>query len=594
MTRRSVRSRRPLEGLLRPHRGRLLLGALCAGATAVAGGLYAYLTGPLLSLVLTGGARGREPFLQLVPATLREALPTTGTLALVAAFLVGLALVKGGAQLGQTYLLDGTAERVAHALRTRLFDHLVRLPFGVHARLSSGDLLVRLVDDVQKVQSAVLGPRLTLLKEGLAALALLAVALRVAPGLAAVTLLLVPAVGLGVGLLARRVKRSSAEGQSALGALAARAHGSLAAIQEVKSCGAEERVSRAIADASRGALRSALERVRLRGLGPWLNEVAAALGLAAALLWAGTQVRRGALAPESLVSFVTAVLLLYRPLKSLGQAWHQLAAGRASLDRLAELLGLPAEEGGDAQHEPGLPPLRRALEARELVFAYADGPSVLQGVSLELRAGALLALAGPSGAGKSTLVHLLAGLERPGGGSLTWDDLPLGEVSLAALRARVGLVPQRPLLLDGTLAENLRFGAPHADDEELRAALGAAGLRDWIARLPEGLATRLGAGGQGLSGGELQRLALARALLRRPSVLLLDEPSSALDEEHERALIETVRALARERAVLVVSHRASLLERADEVLWIEEGRLRRRGPPRGAAALGEEARGSPE
>jgi len=561
--------------LLRPHAARLALGSACLAALASTSAAYAYLTGPVLQLLLSGG-RSRPPLLELLPA---DWLPThSPALTLVALLLVALALTKGLAHLGQVLLLEGTAERIGFELRCELYGHLLRLPLRAHRDHSPGDLLARLIDDVRQVQGAVVAAPIALVREGLSALALLAVAIATAPRLALWAALVLPIAALIISLLGRSIKRASARVQGQLGSLAARAGQGISAIREVKCCGAEARETARVEAHAGEALRWSVRHLLMRSLAPLINEVTAAAALGATLVYAGTQVSRGALAPDRFISFFAAVLLLYRPVKELGASVHQIAAGQASGERLRALLELAPEwiatPGADAQAAGArIPPLQRSLDLRGVSFRYrADAGWALAGVDLSLPLGRLVALAGPSGAGKTTLANLVCGLERPEAGRMLWDGVDLSAHSLSELRAHVALVPQQPLLLDGSLAENLRYGAPQSSDEELRQAVHAAGLDRLVADLRQGLNSPIGPGGIQLSVGEAQRLAIARALLRRASLLVLDEPSSALDAANERQLVSTLREVARARAVLVIAHRPELLAAADEVIELRDGR----------------------
>lgn len=570
--------------LLRPHAPALLLGTLCLVLLAGSTALYAYLTGPLIRLLLSGGAEGLgmlRPLLGLLP------LPAPGhgpaALPAVALLLVLLAAVKGLSGLGSALLLDGTAERVGHALRAGLYRRLLRLPLAVHRRHFGGDLLARLLEDVRRVQEATVGAGLALLREGLGAVALLAVALSTAPKLALVAALALPLLALSTGLISRGVKGAAARESRALGRMAAGASGGLAALRELKSCGAEARQATTVTGWSRQALRWARRRIGVRALSPLCNELMAAAALGLTLVYAGGAVARGTLDPERLVTFFVAAVMMYRPIKGLGNAAQQRAAGRASLERVGALWGAAAEaELSAEQARAVLPDPGAEVTLRGVRFAYEPGgPEVLRGAALTLRRGRLTAVAGASGAGKTTLISLLCGLEQPGAGSLCWDGVEHEAWPGAALRGRASLVPQQPLLLDGTVAENLRLGAPDAADGELRAAAERAGIWQRLARnapltaTGDPLETVLGPEGEQLSAGETQRLALARALLRQTPLLVLDEPSSALDRQNEALLIQTLRRAAEDHAVLVVAHSEALLVAADEVWTLEGGTLTR-------------------
>ncbi len=556
-----------IRELARPHWPRLLGGCFALGVVAISSALYAYLAGPLLALLLSGGREGGGLLFALLPAAVQQQPVTAGgrsVLVMVAVALAAIALVKGLAQLAQAVLLDVTAERIGHGLRVRLYGHLLRRPLITGKPRPVGELIARLLDDVRRVQQATVGAAIGLLRDGLAALALLFVALWLSVKLTLLALVALPLVGLAISLIWRRVRAAAARGQGELGRLSARASAGLAALREVKSCGAEERELAHVERRSRAVLCWVTRRIRAKATGPLVNEVLAAGALGVTLVYASGQVATGALPAERVISFLTAVLLLYRPIKGISTTLQTVAAGRASIDRVAELLAeAPERPAGRC-----LPPLERGLTLRQVRFKYPDGGWELAPVDLELSVGRVVAVAGPSGAGKTTLANLVCGLVRPSSGVLCWDDVDLGERPLAELRAAVALVPQQPLLLDGSLEENLRFGAPDVTESELWEALSAAALADWVRGLSRGILTVVGPGARAPSVGQLQRLSVARALLRGTRVVVLDEPTSALDSAAAAHLGETIRATARRAAVMVVAHGRGLLDLADEVVWL--------------------------
>ncbi len=555
--------------LLRPHRFHIGAGLCCLLLLAASTGLYAYITGPLLQLIVTGGTKGAAYFLPFIPSPnpFRQS-SSSMSLTLVALLLVGVALVKGLAHLGQAVLLEGTAQRIGFQLRVKLYGHLMRLPLAVHREQSLGDVLTRLLDDIRRVQEATVMAPLIIIRESLGAAALLAVAIWMAPWLSLVACGVLPMVGLVTGVLSQRIKRAAGQGQHDLGRLTARATQGLGALREVKSCGAEEREIHAVEDHGQQALQWSLRHILTQAIAPLLNEVMAAIALGGTLVYAGSQVARGSLPAERFVSFFAAVLLLYRPIKEISKAAHLLATGQASVERVAFLMQLPGEDllAEEPGQGAGLGALRQQLELRDVSFSYGPGKWTIKSFHLLLPVGRIVALAGPSGTGKTTLANLVCGLERPQRGKLLWDGLDLAQRPLKELRDQVALVPQQPLLFDGTLAENIRYGAPQASEAALRQAAEGAGLKSFIQGLAHGYNTFLGPGGVHLSVGEAQRLALARALLRQVNVLILDEPSSALDADNEAHLIQTLRALGRTKAILVIAHSPALLRAADEVI----------------------------
>lgn len=562
--------------LLKPYRVQLLGGLACLAVVALSGGIYAYLTGPTLQVVLTGGERGGGYLTALIPWASCSDVPTgISALILTAALLVGVALVKGLAHLGQSYLLNGAAETVGFQLRVKLYDHLMQWPLSTRRQHTLGDLMTRLLDDVQRVQEAAVAAPISLVREILGALVLLVVAIWMSPRLALAAGIALPLAGVVIALLSRGVKRASAGRQTQIGALADRAAQGLGGFREVKSCGSEGREVSRFAVHGHSALRWAKRRILTRAAAPLFNEVAASVALGGTLIYAGGQIARGLLPAERFISFFAAVLMMYRPIKEIGRAIHLAAAGQASVERVTALLQQPVEdlEAEADERGPRLPPLRRMLALENIGFSYADERPTLEGIDLELGVGSIVALAGRSGAGKTTLANLVCGLERPARGRLLWDGQDLSEFPLREIRTRVALVPQQPLLFSGTVADNLRYGAPDASDEEMARALTSAGLAETVNALEEGFETSIGPGGVGLSVGEIQRLALARALLREATVLVLDEPSSALDARSASILIQTLETLRSRRAILLIAHSEALLEIADRVVEVRDGRV---------------------
>ena len=258
-----------------------------------------------------------------------------------------------------------------------------------------------------------------------------------------------------------------------------------------------------------------------------------------------------------------------------GALWVRMQESAAGLDRVFFLMDLPGE--GDPPGARPLPPLREGLRIEAASYRYPDGSEALRGVSLEARMGRIVAVVGPAGAGKTTLAYLIPRFLAPSSGRVLFDGADIAGATLASIRDQVAFVFQETVLFDASVEENIRLGCPEASDTELRRAAQIAGADEFIARLPEGYATRLGRGGGKLSVGQKQRLSIARALLRRARILVLDEPTSALDTDTEQRLVAALREASRERVVLVIAHRLSTVRAADQILYLDEGRVLERG-----------------
>ena len=300
-------------------------------------------------------------------------------------------------------------------------------------------------------------------------------------------------------------------------------------------------------------------------------------GMGLALTWwlGGRQVLAGEMSAGTLVTFIGFVTLAYQPVRQFTNTLKTYRQSSVSLERIHELL----EQPSSIQTAPDATPLhvtKGTVTMQGVDFTYGEQPILAQ-INVTIPARLMTAIVGRSGSGKSSLLRLPARLYDPTAGVVMIDGQPLTTVTPASLQAQVTVVPQRPLLFSGTVLTNLHLAQPDATMPEIEAACHQAGALDFIQRLPQGFATVVGKGGASLSGGELQRLAIARALLRRPKVLLLDEPTSALDPEAEAALLTTLLQLRREMTVILISHRLETVRQADWLLLLDQGQLMAQG-----------------
>jgi ABC-type multidrug transport system fused ATPase/permease subunit len=383
--------------------------------------------------------------------------------------------------------------------------------------------------------------------------------------------------GLAVLVVVPRIRRATERSQAEVAGMSASLERSLGAFRTVKASGAEQRAIGAARQAARRAWRRGVE------VAGWTAVMEASAGLAVqasflvVLALGGARVAGGQLPISSLIAFLLYLLLLSDPLTALVTGAGQVQAGLAAVSRMSEVHRLPVERGTAAG--PAAPPAPRpaAVSLRGVWFRY-PGPSggawVHRGLTLDVPAGGVTAIVGPSGAGKSTVFALLERFHEPQRGTVALDGVDVRRWPLADLRAALGYVEQDAPILAGTLADNLRLGAPDAPDEAVAAVVRLARLDELVDRLPDGPRTAIGHRGGTLSGGERQRIAIARALLRQPRVLLLDEATSQLDAANERALREVVAAVGRTSTVLVVAHRLSSVVHADRIVVLDRGRVR--------------------
>ena len=558
-----------LYALGAPHRGLLWRSFFFMAIVGVTTGAYAWLMGPALHFLLTGGTGGLGALARLWPDV--ASLDRDRALWVLPVLALGIGVVKGLAYLGQFYTVGFFGQRVVVDLRRRVFSRLLALsPLQLSKQLS-GDLLGRFTSDVAAVEFAATYTLASYFRDTVQIIILVAVAFSLAWKLAlvllvAVPLALWPAARLGRSLLARL-----REGQHALGELSGQVHEGVGALRTLQVFNAREAELLRF-DRKSGALRRALERAGWTGAAtPGVMEVLAAISIAAVL---GLAAGFGFAGPEALVSFIAAVVLAYQPAKDLGRLSGFGLQAAAALERIDAVLGAAADVA-DAPGAVALPPLCQGVKVKDVVFEWAPGRPALAGASLEVPVGQTVALVGPSGGGKSTLLSLLLKFERPASGSIELDGVDVGRATAESVRAQFALVTQEPLLFSASVRDNLRFARPSATDLELEAAARAAHALDFIAGLPKGWDTPLGERGVTLSGGERQRLCLARALVSDAPVLLLDEATRSLDAAGEALVQQAIDQVLREsgRTAIVVAHRLSTVRHAHRICVLEGGRV---------------------
>jgi ATP-binding cassette subfamily B protein len=441
--------------------------------------------------------------------------------------------------------------------------------------MSSGDLTYRLTEDADRVSEVIYKTLHDSIPSALQLVAVLGYMLWLDWKLTLAILLLAPFVAWLISLFGARVMVATERSQKKVSELAGLLGEAIEGLPLVRAFAAEPWLERRFEDEIDQHRQARYNTYRLVALQHPVVGIIEVLGFATVLVLAAIRISSGDLAVPELISYLTGLVLLIDPIAHVTANYNEFQQGQSSLRRLREIEKEPSEP---ADPVPSLPlgRLRGDLNFHEVEFAYTPGQPVLQNFNLSIKAGQVVALVGPSGAGKTTLFSLLLRFNRVNKGQLLFDDKDLSQVSARDLRQQVALVPQRSSVFSGTIAEAIRFGR-QATQEQLHQAAKLANAHDFIIRLPDGYNTRLQERGTNVSGGQLQRIAIARAVLGNPAVMLLDEATSALDAEAEAAVQLGLKQAMLGRTVIVIAHRLATVQEADLIVVLEHGRISQQG-----------------
>ncbi|MGW3558733.1 ABC transporter ATP-binding protein [Streptomyces sp. NPDC000963] len=549
--------------LFRPYRARLALVGLLVGAASLVSVASPFLLREILDVAIPQGR--------------------TGLLSLLALGMIVTAVLTSVFGVLQTLISTTVGQRVMHDLRTAVYEQLQRMPLAFFTRTRTGEVQSRIANDIGGMQATVTSTATSLVSNLTAVVATVVAMLALDWRLTLVSLLLLPVFVWISRRVGRERKRITTQRQKQMAAMAATVTESLSVsgILLGRTMGRADSLTRSFAEESERLVdlevRSSMAgRWRMSTIGIVMAAMPALIYWAAGLATgsAGTAISLG-----TLVAFVSLQQGLFRPAVSLLSTGVQMQTSLALFQRIFEYLDLPVDITEPA--EPvRLPAVRGEVAFEKVEFRYdagAPGRPTLDAVDLTVPAGGSLAVVGPTGSGKSTLSYLVPRLYDVTEGRVTLDGVDVRDLDFDTLARAVGVVSQETYLFHASVADNLRFAKPDATDEEIEAAARAAQIHDHIASLPDGYDTLVGERGYRFSGGEKQRLAIARTILRDPPVLILDEATSALDTRTEHAVQRAIDALSADRTTITIAHRLSTVRDADQIVVLEEGRIAERG-----------------
>jgi subfamily B ATP-binding cassette protein MsbA len=541
-----------LLGYARPYRGRFAVALAAMVVYAAANAAVTY----QIKTMIDGVLPGQIPF------------------AWFAWVVIGGYLLKGLGGYLATFLMTDIGQQVVRDIRNALFVHILNQSAGFFARSTTGSLMSRITNDVNQIQQAVSETLGDLLRESLSLVGFVVILFYIDWQLAMVTLFIAPLAIHPLVRLGKRVRRTTRRSQEELEQLTHVTAEAFTGHRIVKAFGAERHEAGRFGRAAQQVYRTNLKVTSTLAVLPSLMEL---LGGAAVvfLVWYGSrQVAANELTHGDFLLFVAAAFMMYTPIKKLSRVNANLQQAMAASERIFQVMDTHSEvrERPDAVLLQGL---HHGVEFQRVAFAYEDRPNkpILRDVSFSVSTGEMVAIVGLSGAGKTTLVNLLPRFYDVTGGAIRIDGVDIRDLTLASLRAKIGMVTQETVLFAESIASNIAYGSPEAPLDAIEAAARAAHAHEFIVGLPQGYQSRIGERGQTLSGGQRQRLAIARAILKNAPILILDEATSSLDAESELLVQDALQTLMKDRTSFVIAHRLSTVRRADQIIVLEKGRI---------------------
>ncbi len=461
-------------------------------------------------------------------------------------------------------------------VRDAVYRRLLDQSEAFYARSPSGDLISRVTGDVDRIQS-LFGTDLADLVQSLATLVgLIILVISRSPEMTLVAGVVAPFIVGPVVIIAKKLRHLSRSGRERMGDLTGVLSETLRGHRVVQAYGAEGYEAARFEEVNLRTFHLLRKAARVMAVSSPLLESASVLAFVVLVVYAGRRISSGTLTLGTLFSFCVGLVMMYQPFKRATRINLALQQALASARRLFEVLDAPIEVV-DLPGAREMAPFRSEISFERVSFAYPERDSVLHGIDLVIPRGGVVALVGPSGAGKTTLVNLLPRFMDPIEGRVAIDGTDVRNLTLASLRTSIGLVTQEVVLFDDTIRHNVAYGLKDVSEGRIRAALRAANAEAFVEGIPGGLDARIGEAGGRLSGGQRQRLAIARAILKDPPILVLDEATSSLDTESERAVQEALEHLMAGRTTVVIAHRLSTVRRADQIVALEDGRVVERG-----------------
>ncbi len=552
---------------LYPYWFKLVLAVLCMVVFAVSNGLMAYLVGPAIRLLFD---KERNPAEYALPVDVILFLSGQNMQVILPLAIIVVAIVRGISSYGNTYYMGYVGQRVIADLRKALYTHILELPYEFFVKHPAGGLTSRLTNDINTLEKATADTLVHAFKQALSVVVLVVIILKMdwqltLIGGIAFPLAIYPAMRFG-----RKLKNVSRQGQVTLGDMASIIHEALRGIRVVKGFGMKGYETEKFSKENERFARYRTRAIKIRGISSPLMETFGAVGFALTIWYASYRISAGTLTPEAFITFFAAILMLYQPVRILNGVYLNLQQGLGSAQRIFEILNTPTEAVRDGTKT--CTGVKERIEFRNVSFSY-DKKEVLRDINLVVKKGERIAIVGSSGVGKSTLVNLIPRFYDVTGGAILIDGVDIREFTLDSLRGQISIISQDVILFNDTVRNNIAYGRPEVSDEEVIRAAISANAHQFIEELPQGYHTVIGEGGIKLSGGQRQRISIARAILKDAPILIMDEATSSLDAESERAVQDGLKNLMKGRTTFIIAHRFSTIKDAHRIVVLSGGTI---------------------
>ena len=541
--------------LAKPHTAKFSIALLCMLVVGAATSALAFLVKPTLDEIFL---KKNSTALQWIPLA-----------------IVGIYLIKGACSYAQTILMNFIGQRIVADLRAALYRKIQTQSLAFFTKNPTGTLMSRITNDVGFIQGAVSEAVTALLKDSFTLICLVFVIFYRDWQLAVIAMLVFPLAVYPIAKFGQKMRQIASRTQVTLGSLTTLLQETISGTRIVKAFSMEEYENRRFAGENERLFRLNLKAVSINAVSSPFMEFLGGLGISAIIFYGGYQVIQGHSTPGTFFSFLTALIMLYEPVKRLTNVNNTIQQGIAGAERVFSIIDLVPE----IRNLPDSVPLTRItkeIKIQNVMFRYEEAP-VLKSINLTIRAGEIVAFVGMSGGGKTTLVNLIPRFYDVTEGAILIDGRDIRNVTIESLRGQIAIVTQQTILFNDTVRNNIAYGDIAKTEEEIIASAKAANAHGFILRLPLGYDTLIGEQGTKLSGGERQRISIARALLKDAPILILDEATSSLDSEAEIEVQEALENLMKGRTTLVIAHRLSTIRNADRIIVLVDGEIREEG-----------------